>query len=180
MYDYSLALGSIIILHPCIVAAVGSANGNYLHFTPGDNLWFLGWVPMSAGAMVGTCIGLFMLGLIDRWISVCAAVTGGYWDKRSQILQSNNSSITTSKSDVKSPTSSPIDLAGTSYLQSSPPFIPSHDFPRGIIHATRSALKFVLMLAIMTFNVGFIFSILFGLGVGEMLFGRFATERVSW
>lgn len=54
----------------------------YLHFTPGDNLWFLGWVPASTGAMIGTCIGLFLLGLVDRWIGACRAVMEVHWHNR--------------------------------------------------------------------------------------------------
>jgi copper transporter 1 len=54
----------------------------YLHFTLGDNLWFLGWVPMSPGAMVGACIGLFLLALIERWIAACRAMMEVHWAKR--------------------------------------------------------------------------------------------------
>jgi|SRR5882762_1051694 copper transporter 1 len=58
----------------------------YLHFTPGDNLWFLGWVPRSAGAMVGTCIGLFLLALVERWIAASRAVMEAHWIKRQVII----------------------------------------------------------------------------------------------
>lgn len=54
----------------------------YLHFTPGDNLWFLGWVPTSTGAMVGTCIGLFLLSMVDRWIGACRGVMEMHWHNR--------------------------------------------------------------------------------------------------
>jgi solute carrier family 31 (copper transporter), member 1 len=54
----------------------------YLHFTAGDNLWFLGWVPKSAGAMIGTCIGLFLLALVDRWIAECRAMMEVHWSRR--------------------------------------------------------------------------------------------------
>lgn len=54
----------------------------YLHFTPGDNLWFLGWVPTSTGAMVGTCIGLFLLSVVDRWIGACRGVMEMHWHNR--------------------------------------------------------------------------------------------------
>jgi len=55
---------------------------SYLHITPGDNLWFFGWAPRSAGAMVGTCIGLFMLALAERWLSAMQAVMEGHWRTR--------------------------------------------------------------------------------------------------
>lgn len=55
---------------------------NYLHFTPGDNLWFLGWVPASAGAMVGTCIALCLLGIVERLIAGVRGVSERHWEKR--------------------------------------------------------------------------------------------------
>ncbi len=55
----------------------------WMHFTPGDTVLFYGWVPTSAGAMVGTCIGLFLLALVDRWIAASRAVMEAYWSKRS-------------------------------------------------------------------------------------------------
>lgn len=65
--------------------AMNLASGNmlsYLHFTPGDILWFQGWVPASAGAMVGTCIGLFLLAMVERWIAAARAVMQGHWTQR--------------------------------------------------------------------------------------------------
>ena len=65
--------------------AMDLAAGNMLmwfHFTPGDVLWFYGWVPTSVGAMVGTCIGLFLLALVDRWIAACRGVMEAHWSKR--------------------------------------------------------------------------------------------------
>lgn len=54
----------------------------FLHFTPGDTLWFQGWVPASSGAMVGACIGLFFLAVVDRWMGACRAVMEVHWRTR--------------------------------------------------------------------------------------------------
>lgn len=51
----------------------------YLHFTKGDILWLTGWVPSSVGAMVGACIGLFLLAMCERWISALRAVMDVHW-----------------------------------------------------------------------------------------------------
>ena len=74
-----------------------------------------------------------------------------------------------------------------------PPFIPAHDIVRGILHAGQAALGFAFMLVVMyisfpcstivtiadqdnrTFQVSFIIAIVVGLGVGEMLFGRYIS-----
>lgn len=87
---------SLILLFPLVLAVDNgmdmSMDGGmtlasgmmrpYLHFTPGDTLWFLGWVPQSIGAMVGACIGLFMLALLDRWVSAMRNVAEVHWARR--------------------------------------------------------------------------------------------------
>ncbi|KAI0049070.1 hypothetical protein FA95DRAFT_1489909 [Auriscalpium vulgare] len=140
----------------------------YLHFTTGDNLWFLGWVPKSAGAMVGTCLGLFMLALLERWLSAMRAVMEAHWNNRAQILLSNRHN-TQVLPDCHAP-----EQKARSRTSALPPFIPAHDIPRGIMQIAISALGFLFMLAVMTFQVSFILSIVVGLGVGETLFGRYS------
>lgn len=54
----------------------------YLHFTPGDTIWFKGWVPMSTGAMIGTCIGLLLLAIVDRWIAAIRSTAEIHWRKK--------------------------------------------------------------------------------------------------
>ncbi|RDX43368.1 CTR copper uptake transporter [Lentinus brumalis] len=145
----------------------------WLHFTPGDILWFYGWVPSSTGAMVGTCIGLFLLALVDRWIAACRAVMEAHWSKRAQIAQADRLNLPSSK---KSSAAFPGRVRDAVTMRSGPPFILSHDVTRGIIHAVQSALHFAIMLVVMTFQASFIISIVVGLGVGETLFGRFASH----
>jgi len=168
----------------------------YLHFSPGDILWFQGWVPQSAGAMVGACIGLFLLAIIERWISAMRTVMEAHWRKRAQIIVANKiKQQRQPQSSVKapgSPASSKSSEDTTSVLpelrgnvgtaleprlsfRNTAPFIPSHDIPRGIIYAAQSALYYALMLVVMTFQLGFIISICIGFGVGEVLFGRYAS-----
>jgi solute carrier family 31 (copper transporter), member 1 len=54
----------------------------YLHFSLGDVVWFQGWVPQSRSALIGTCMGLLLLAVVDRWIAACRTVTGLYWDRK--------------------------------------------------------------------------------------------------
>ena len=58
----------------------------YFHFTSGDLLWFLGWVPTSAGAMVGACVGLFLLGVLERWIAAVKNVAEVRWKARVEAM----------------------------------------------------------------------------------------------
>lgn len=61
---------------------MGGMMKPWLHFTQGENLFFMAWVPLSTGAVVGACIGLFMLALIDRWVASIRGVMEAYWTQR--------------------------------------------------------------------------------------------------
>jgi len=62
--------------------------------------------------------------------------------------------------------------------RSVPPFIPSHDLPRGAIYAVQALMAYALMLAVMTFQAAYLISIVLGLGIGEMLFGRMGGKSL--
>ncbi|KAF8812779.1 copper transporter [Phlegmacium glaucopus] len=166
--------------------AMALSSGNmrfFLHFTPGDPLWFQGWVPQSGGAMVGACIGLFMLALVDRWLAAIRAMGEVVWRKQAEMAYINaqnaasNSKLQASKSKVSLPRPT---VARTITLRTIPPFIPAHDIIRGILHAGQAALTFVFMLTVMTYQVSFIISIVVGLGVGEAVFGRYISSSNSF
>ncbi|KAH9061864.1 CTR copper uptake transporter [Lactarius vividus] len=188
---HSLALLSLIITFSftCTLAhdngmdmsmdqGMSMSMGNmvmYLHFTPGDNLWFLGWVPRTAGAMVGTCIGLFMLAVAERWLSAMRAVMEGHWRTRAQIMLANNYNTSRVAMSDK-PSSKSSQVSYDTFRRRIPPFILSYDVPRGIMRMVFASINFLFMLAVMTFQLGFIFSIVIGLGVGETLFGRYSPH----
>ncbi|KAJ3995057.1 CTR copper uptake transporter [Lentinula boryana] len=152
------------------------ASGNmltYLHFTVGgDILWFQGWVPQGPGAMFGACVGLFLLALVDRWIAACRAMMEVHWAKRAQIAYANK--LNANENADKKRAVPPLTPGNVFLMRRAPPFIPAHDIVRGILHAGQAALTFAFMLVVMTFQLGFIISIVVGLGVGETLFGRYA------
>ena len=76
-----------------------------------------------------------------------------------------------------------------------PPFILAHELPRGVMYMIQATLTYSLMLTAMfvlpylsippiltlfflprrTFNVVYFLSIIVGLGVGEVVFGRWAS-----
>jgi len=152
----------------------------YLHFTTGDNLWFLGWVPKSSGAMVGACLGLFLLGILDRWIGACRAVMQMHWTKSALIVQTNRLNarglpVSVHQAEKYGSTTSSTQFVNALTMRTVPPFVFWHDFTRGIMYLGHAALQFAFMLAIMSFQVGFILAIVAGLGVGETLFGRYTS-----
>ncbi|KAF7797825.1 hypothetical protein EIP86_009031 [Pleurotus ostreatoroseus] len=125
----------------------------YLHFTPGDMLWFMGWTPISSGAMVGTCIAFVLLGILERWIAASKAVMHAHWLHRAQVVRANKVNSrelpVSSLPDYKqtSLTRAVIDNAIT--FRTAPPFMLWNDLARGVLHAGHAALQYALMLAVM-------------------------------
>ncbi|KAF4590527.1 Copper transport protein [Pleurotus pulmonarius] len=167
----------------------------YIHFTPGDVLLFLGWVPKSNGAMVGTCIGLFLLGILTRWFAAIRVGGERIWreedatrlldHKRDDDLARVPSAVSVGASEAVSEVSKrrsalkqmqhPLTavLSSTVAAMKNVKIVPQHAYARGIMQVVQSALDFALMLIVMTYQASFIISIVLGLGVGETLFGRY-------
>ncbi|KAF8342479.1 Ctr copper transporter family-domain-containing protein [Amanita rubescens] len=153
---------------------------SFLHFTPlGDTLWFQGWAPKSPGAMVGACIGLFLLAIFDRWLAAGRAMAEMSWRESAQLAAIARLDLSKESTNQKpgpadrSPILRALSLRSGPYA---PPFIPSQNLARGALHTVQTALLYVFMLAVMTFQVGFIISICLGAGVGEIMFGRFIAS----
>ncbi|KAK7036345.1 copper transporter [Favolaschia claudopus] len=145
------------------------AAGNmlpFLHFSPiSDTLLFNGWVPQSGGAVFGACVGFFVLALVERWLGAVRAMMEAGWGREARRRAK-------SENDAKGKRRKFLGL-------SAPPFVPANDIMRGVIHAVQAALGFVFMLVVMTFQASYIITLVIGLGVGEMLFGRYAAAAAA-
>lgn len=160
----------------------------WLHFSGGDYLIFEAWMPESKGAIAGACIALVAFCILERWISAFRRQMEIQWGSRALalILQTQHTSTDVQHVDDKAKDPSDgIDAIeeGSSSLPITParvrsrqrlvpPFIPMHDITRGIFQAVQSLFSYTLMLAVMTFNASYIISIVVGLAIGEVLFGR--------
>ncbi|KXN84783.1 Protein P80, partial [Leucoagaricus sp. SymC.cos] len=158
----------------------------FFHFIGGDYLLFKAWKPSSGGVIAGTCIGLLFFAIFERWANAISPVLEDHLRQRA-LRKMPTSSIPGDMTTISRRTSSdtaetpPVAKKPNSRLpkRSIPPFIPSVDIPRGICYAFQRLLGFALMLAVMTYHSGYIISIIVGLGLGEILFGRIATRVVK-
>ncbi|KAL5495345.1 hypothetical protein ACEPAI_808 [Sanghuangporus weigelae] len=148
----------------------------YLHFSGGDNLFFKDIAPGSKGAIAGAAIILFFLAAFERYIVAMRSVMEARWGERaralvqSQVYLQNNHSA-----DVIKTSQASLPPPSVSRRRIIPPFIWSHDISRGAMHTLQSFLHFALMLAVMTFQAAYIITIIAGLGVGEIVFGRLSV-----
>ncbi|KAF8323143.1 hypothetical protein DL93DRAFT_2049857 [Clavulina sp. PMI_390] len=150
----------------------------YLHFTGGDALWFQAWAPTSHGAIAGACIGLVLLAMFERLVAAMRGLLEVEWAKSASITKEDPSRASTSSNEVLAAPSTASPSSSVQRLARQRPFIPTHDLARGVVYSGQAFLGYLLMLAVMTFNAGYIISIIVGLGIGEMLFGRFAFSHL--
>ncbi|GLB45703.1 putative ctr copper transporter family protein [Lyophyllum shimeji] len=135
---------------------------SFLHFTPGDTLWLDGWVPGRAQTLFGACVGLFLLGVAERWVRALRAGVEGAIRRETRREEKEKESVRLG--DVV------LMRAGTGTVA---PFVVGHAWARFVLQCAQAALTVLFMLAVMTFQVSFILSIVIGLGVGEAMYGRF-------
>ncbi|KAI0768497.1 Ctr copper transporter [Trametes elegans] len=141
----------------------------YLHFTGGDHLFFKTWHPSSHGAIAGACIGLVIFAILERWVDAMRALAEDHWRRRHV-----PHTVVLPRHPHDMPSAPPRKIRSPRTI---PPFMASHDIPRGVMYAFQALLMYALMLAVMTFQAAYIISIIVGLGIGEVLFGRIGGAK---
>jgi len=148
----------------------------YFHwFADADALYFKSWVPHSVGALVGACIALFSLAVLERFLGGAKGLMEAWWRRR-QAAQLARTLVTPDNASTHSHAKS-IESGSATYLMgATPPLIAPfelvHDLARGAMQAVQSLLGFFLMLSVMTYNGAFLIAVVLGLGVGEVMFAR--------
>ncbi|KAG5352084.1 hypothetical protein C0989_003948, partial [Termitomyces sp. Mn162] len=151
---------------------------SYLHFTPGDVLWFDGWVPSKGSTLFAACVGIFLLGIADRWFAGLRAGMELAVARDVKVIKKKKASREKKKTGKCEDCQSLIDVLlmrnGTAA-----PFVVDHAWARFIVHGAQATISIFSMLTIMTFQLSFIFSLAIGVGVGEMMYGRFIDAARS-
>ncbi|KAJ6463185.1 Ctr copper transporter [Mycena vulgaris] len=142
----------------------------YLHFTPGDNLIFATIVPTSAGAIFGTCLILFLISAADRYLrAVCRGLERSF-AQRTKRLEATY--YFADAADTASSSKRPVSEGETPPAATPTRFILSHEVSRGVMAGLQATVHYFLMLVVMTFNASYIISVILGVVVGEVAFGR--------
>lgn len=169
----------------------GSTSGghsmmNMAFFTATNTpLYSEGWTPSSAGAYAGTCIFLILLAVILRALFTAksfldARAIESALKRRYVVVADQNSAAEKVMGDANSTTG----ILTTNGVQENvrmvqapvkhiQPFRFSVDLPRAGLMTVIAGVGYLLMLAVMTFNVGYFLSVLGGTFLGEIAFGRF-------
>jgi len=150
-------------------------------------LYSMMWTPSSTGQYAGTCIFLIILAVIFRGLFGVKHYLESLWlgraiqrryvvvaDKQPEserIQQDPNTStavLTSNGVDENVKVVKTIDSAIT-------PWRFSVDLPRAALVTVHAGVGWLLMLAVMTMNVGYFISVLAGTFLGELAVGRFSS-----
>ncbi|KAH7116920.1 Ctr copper transporter-like protein [Dendryphion nanum] len=169
----------------------GSTGMQMSFFTATNTMLFSeSWTPSSAGAYAGTCIFLIVLAILLR-----AILTAKTWLdarameaalKRRYVVVADQQILADKAGDSSSMTgilttngvqeNVKVVSAPVKHIQ---PWRFSVDLPRAAIMTVAVAIGYLLMLAVMTYNVGYFLSILAGAFIGELAFGRFMQGAMT-
>ncbi|KAL5119020.1 hypothetical protein ACEQ8H_003149 [Pleosporales sp. CAS-2024a] len=154
-------------------------------------LYSTAWTPSTAGQYAGTCIFLILLAIALRAIFTLKAfveikAVEGALKRRYVVVAGEKTISERAWSDSDSATGIlttngvqedvRIVSAPVKHIQ---PWRFGVDLPRAILMTVATAVGYLLMLAVMTFNVGYFASVLAGAFIGELALGRFNGGAMS-
>lgn len=151
------------------------------HTTP---LYSQSWVPSGAAGYAGTCIFLIILSLTGRMLVFTKAMLEARWRdqawKRRYITVYGKEALSErlTKSDSKTAVLSENGIEEHvrvvhAAVHSVQPWRFSVDLPRSILVTIIAGIAYLLMVAVMTLNIGYFLSILAGVFIGELAAGRY-------
>ncbi|KAI6083331.1 Ctr copper transporter family-domain-containing protein [Hypoxylon rubiginosum] len=132
-------------------------------------LYSSSWTPQGTGSYAGTCIFLIILGLVHRsLIALRSIVFDSSSTRRPQKTISSDS-------DEYPGSNSELESAGSRIRTewNSHPFRMVTETARSVLEVIISGIGYLLMLAVMTMNVGYFLSVLGGIFLGTFVAGRF-------
>jgi len=139
-----------------------SMNRTMMVFHTGimDSIFSLAWTPETPAAYFGTWMFIFFLAGFSRALLAWKTALEGHWFRK----YASTTVVVNSQDDGKVK----IVSGGRNALV----WRTSVDVPRSLLQMVSSGVNYLLMIIVMTLNVGFFFAVLGGVLFGELFFGR--------
>ncbi|KJZ68603.1 hypothetical protein HIM_12006 [Hirsutella minnesotensis 3608] len=148
------------------------------------------WTPHSPGAYAGTCIFLILLAIIARMLLAAKSVQEARWLDRdaNRRYVAANGKTELSQYISRDPDAKQMTLSENGVEESvlvvgrkgavARPWRLSVDPLRALMDTILAGVGYLLMLAVMTMNVGYFLSVLAGVFLGSLAVGRYSTSAV--
>ncbi|ODQ56245.1 hypothetical protein SAICODRAFT_51594 [Saitoella complicata NRRL Y-17804] len=133
----------------------------------GTMLWGDAWNPKTPVAYAFTWLFLFGLSIFSRMMYAGKAWAESKWLKTGADGEARAGSVSSGD------TVASFNTAAQAYKLL--PWRMSVDVPRALIQFVIAGVQYLLMLAVMTMNVGYFFSVLGGIFFGELIVGRYTA-----
>ncbi|KAI9752825.1 MAG: hypothetical protein M1815_000261 [Lichina confinis] len=148
------------------------------------------WTPRSTAGYAGTCIFLIALAVVFRGIMAFKHHMEHRWldqhlNRRYVVVAGRKNEKARTSEDGNAQTALLVSATGVEedvrvvrrHVRGPFPWRLSIDVPRAALAVVMSGVGYLLMLAVMTFNVGYFLSVLAGVFVGELLVGRYVQTE---
>ncbi|KAK4955452.1 hypothetical protein LTR66_013437 [Elasticomyces elasticus] len=178
--------------------SMGTTGMTMVFFTSTTTpLFSSSWAPSTTGAYAGTCIFLVLLTVISRALMAYKQILEHAWHDRAVnrryvvVADENDAAAKELKGDVEVKEEAVLTTRGldervrivrqerrvgagarTRAIEGQP-WRFSVDLPRACIFTVQVGVGYLLMLAVMTLNVGYFVSVLAGAFLGELAVGRY-------
>ncbi|KPM40405.1 hypothetical protein AK830_g6164 [Neonectria ditissima] len=154
-------------------------------------LYSSSWTPSGPGAYAGTCVFLVVLAVVGRCLLALKAVQEARWLDREaarRYVAVNGGKIPLAEQVAVSPDARQMTLSANGAEETvmvverkrgvSRPWRFSVDPLRAVLDTIIVGIGYLLMLAVMTMNVGYFMSVLAGVFIGSLTVGRY-TQMVE-
>ncbi|KAK9474134.1 Ctr copper transporter family-domain-containing protein [Dipodascopsis tothii] len=163
-----------------------SSMSMLFHTSYTESLFASGWTPSTNGKYAGACIFLIVLAVVYRCVHVVKFRTEKYFvrcecRRGGHLAAARSSSDSESEKPVRSRHTGSGNCCSSAKfsifdLHDVRPWRLSVEVPLALLQVLLSGIGYLLMLAVMTFNVGYFLSVLGGLFLGELVLGRYAAN----
>ncbi|KAI1086755.1 Ctr copper transporter family-domain-containing protein [Rostrohypoxylon terebratum] len=128
------------------------------------------WTPQGQGSYAGTCVFLIVLALVHRVLMAGRSIIFN----SSQAPRRHRKDISSDSDDYPG-SKSDLESVGDRFRSSwsSHPFKVATETARALLEVMIGGIGYLLMLAVMTMNVGYFLSVLGGIFLGTFVAGRF-------
>jgi len=141
----------------------------FFHTGITDYVLFKDWVPRTNGQYAASWLAVFFMTLLNEFLKLWRTNLERKWAEQAEDDGSEGVPLVSQPAGI----SKILSLGSQTVTH----FRGSVDIPRAFLQSLEVAWSFLIMLVVMTYNVGLFFAVISGVFVGSLLVGRFLSYK---